>query len=94
MSDFISITNGDLDRVSGGGASWDAYVRSQRAAVAAPYKRVVCAAAGVKGGKQFATQVYGADNTTSGDMIRAAETLKGVCMGGTRLPEAAPQSPF
>lgn len=93
---MITIANEDLARVSGGAqpSTWDAYVRSQRQAVAPAYKNVVCTAAGVKGGKQFATEVYGADRTNSGDMIRAAQTLKEVCMGGARLPDAAPQSPF
>ena len=93
---MITIANEDLARVSGGAqpATWDAYVRSQRQAVAPAYKNVVCTAAGVKGGKQFATEVYGANRTNGADMIRAAETLKSVCMGGDRLPDAAPQAPF
>jgi hypothetical protein len=97
MQDFIAISVDELAHATGGaakGSSWDAYVNSQRAAVAPAYKQVVCAAAGVKGGPEFATQVYGKDRTTGGDMIRAAETLKGVCMGGARLPAAAPESPF
>jgi hypothetical protein len=88
------LTSIDLERVNGGGADWDAYVRRQRASVAAPYKNIVCAGAGVKGGREFATQVYGADRTTGADMVRAAEALKTVCMGGRRLPEQAPPTPF
>lgn len=88
----ISLT--DLATVTGGGNAWDSYVKSQRGSVAAPYKQVVCTTAGIKGGPQFANQVYGKDRTTGADMIRAAETLKGVCMGGSRLPEQAPESPF
>ncbi len=84
----------DLERVTGGGSAWDAYVRGQRKSVAGAYKNVVCTAAGVKGGREFATQVYGADRTTGADMVRAAETLKSVCMGGARLPEQAPATPF
>ncbi|HUS29868.1 MAG TPA: hypothetical protein VMZ53_15290 [Kofleriaceae bacterium] len=91
---FTSIPTDELAVVCGGGAAWDAYVKKQRAAVEPQYKTVVCTATGVKGGRQFATEVYGKDRTTSGDMIRAAETLKGVCMGGAHLPEQAPQSPF
>ena len=94
MHDFISISAAELGRVTGGGAAWDSYVKNQRAAVAPAYRSVVCAAAGVKGGSELATQVYGADRATNADKIRAAETIKGVCLGGTRLPEAAPQSPF
>jgi hypothetical protein len=96
MTNFESIDDITLARVNGGAAksAWDSYVSSQRAAVAAPYKTVVCTAAGVKGGPEFATQVYGADRTTTSDMIRAANTISGVCMGGSRLPEAAPPSPF
>jgi hypothetical protein len=85
----------DLGRIHGGAqTAWDKYVAGQRTAVAPAYKSVVCTAAGVKGGPEFATQVYGAARTTTGDKIRAAETIRGVCMGGARLPEAAPQSPF
>lgn len=87
----------DLDKlanVTGGGAAWDSYVKTQRKAVATPYKQVVCTTAGVRGGPEMATQVYGADRTTGSDMIRASETIKGICMGGTSLPEAAPASPF
>jgi hypothetical protein len=97
MNDFIAIPILELDRVSGGASkpqTWDAYVRSQRAAVAPAYKDVVCAATGVKGGPELATQVYGKDRTTGADMIRAAQTLKGVCLGGAHLPEQAPASPF
>lgn len=97
MHDFIAITADELARATGGAtrtSSWDAYVRSQRTAIAAPYKQVVCTTAGVKGGSELATQVYGKDSTTSADMIRAAETIKGVCMGGSQLPAAAPASPF
>ena len=90
-----SISTSDLARVSGGASqTWDSYVKGQRAAIAPAYKQVVCAGAGVKGGPEMATQVYGADRTTEGDKIRAAQTLKGICLGGSRLPEAAPQSPF
>jgi hypothetical protein len=96
MQDFIAIPVAELAHATGGAAktSWDAYVNNQRAVVAAPYKQVVCTAAGVKGGPELATQIYGKDRTTNGDMIRGAETLKGVCMGGSRLPAAAPESPF
>ena len=94
MDEFIAVQTIDLERVCGGGSSWDNYVRSQRAGVAAKYKQVVCSAAGVKGGRELATQVYGADRTTGSDMVRAAETLKSVCMGGARLPEQAPATPF
>jgi len=90
--DVISIS--DLALVVGGGTAWDSYVNSQRAKVAPSYRSVVCTAAGVKGGPEMATQTYGADRTTNADKIRAAETIKGVCLGGARLPEAAPQSPF
>jgi len=96
VQDFPILPTAALDRVCGGAqpSSWDAYVRSQRSAVAGPYKNVVCTAAGVKGGRELATQVYGKERTTGADMIRAAETLKSVCMGGSRLPEQAPPHPF
>ncbi len=88
----LSIT--ELAGACGGGASWDAYVKSQRGKVAPAYKQVVCTAAGVKGGDQLASGVYGADRTTDADRIRGAESIKGVCLGGSSLPAAAPQSPF
>ena len=93
---FEAIPSTELAGVAGGAqpSTWDAYVKSQRQAVSGHYKNVVCTAAGVKGGREFATQVYGKERTTGADMIRAAETLRGVCMGGSRLPEQAPQSPF
>lgn len=89
-----TISSTDLARVAGGGSSWDSYVKGKRSAVAPAYRQVVCTTAGVKGGREFATQVYGAERTTNADMIRGAETIKGVCMGGERLPSAAPASPF
>jgi hypothetical protein len=92
MTETISID--DLAHVCGGAAAWDAYVKEQRGAVAAPYKDIVCTGAGVKGGPQFAEQVYGANRTTGNDMVRAAKALRNVCIGGRRLPSAAPQTPF
>ncbi len=95
MQNFITITTSELETISGGAKSaWDSYVASQRTAIAPAYKSVVCTTAGIKGGPQLATQVYGADRTTGADMIRAAETVRGVCQGGAQLPSAAPASPF
>ncbi len=94
MQDFIAIPDDELARATGGAQTFDAYVKAQRAAIAQPYKQVVCTTAGVKGGPDFATQVYGKDRTTGADMVRAAETIKGVCLGGSQLPAAAPASPF
>lgn len=91
---FTTIDTNDLGAVTGGGSQWDAYVKSQRAAVAPAYRNVVCTTAGIKGGPTMAEGVYGADRADSSDKIRAAQTIRGVCMGGARLPEAAPQSPF
>ena len=48
--------------------AWDSYVKTRRSAVAPPYKQVVCTAAGVKGGPEFATQVYGKERTNGGDI--------------------------
>jgi hypothetical protein len=92
LNTFPSID--DLEHVCGGGAAWDAHVKSERSRVAGSYKDIVCAGAGVKGGPQLATQVYGSARTTGGDMVRAAKTLRTVCMGGSRLPEQAPPHPF
>lgn len=91
---FCSINSTDLAHVVGGGRTWDSYVKSQRRAIAPAYREVVCTTAGIKGGPTMATEVYGAKRTTQADRIRAAETIRGVCLGGDRLPEAAPQSPF
>lgn len=88
----LSIT--ELATACGGGKAWDAYVKNQRAQVAAPYKQVVCTAAAVKGGPQLAEGAYGADRTVDADRIRGAETIRGVCLGGSSLPAQAPQSPF
>lgn len=87
------ITN-QLDRVCGGGAQWDAYLKGQRTRIAPKYKEVVCAAAGIKGGPQMATEVYGPDRATESDKVRAAQTLRGICIGGDHLPAGAPASPF
>ena len=92
MIEPISID--DLARVCGGAAAWDAFVKDERASVAGDYKGIVCKGAGVKGGPPFATQVYGANRTTEKDKIRAAQALTNVCMGGRRLPAAAPPTPF
>ena len=94
QSNLPAISTVELAHVVGGGSSWDAFVKSERAAVATPYKQVVCTSAGIKGGPELATQVYGADRTNGGDMVRAAETIRGVCMGGSQLPAQAPKSPF
>jgi hypothetical protein len=91
---MLTIDEHLLASVTGGGAAWDAYVKTQRKAIARPYRQVVCTTAGIRGGPEMATQVYGADRTTGGDMIRASETLEGICTGGDRLPAQAPQSPF
>ena len=91
---ILAIAPHALRGVVGGGSAWDSFVKSQRTAVAPAYRNVVCTTAGIKGGPELATQVYGADRTTGGDKIRAAETIRGVCMGGSRLPDAAPPSPF
>jgi hypothetical protein len=93
---FVSIPTIALERVSGGAApaTYEEFVQSQRAAIAKPYKEVVCATTGVKGGPAFANQVYGKDRTTTFDMTRAAKTLRTVCSAGSRLPAQAPPSPF
>lgn len=96
ISTFVSLSSTDLSRVSGGegGASaFDAYADKERARVADPYKQIVCAGAGVKGGPDLAKGVYGAGASDT-DKIRAAETLRGYCLGGAHLPSAAPKTPF
>jgi len=96
INTFVSVSTTDLARVSGGegGASnFDAYADRERARVADPYKQIVCAGAGVKGGPDLAKGVYGA-GASDADKIRAAETLRGYCLGGAHLPSAAPKTPF
>lgn len=93
---LVSLSITDLAHVSGGegdASSFDAYTAKERARVADPYKQIVCAGAGVKGGPELAKGVYGA-NASDVDKIRAAETLRAYCLGGSQLPAAAPKSPF
>jgi hypothetical protein len=92
---FTSISTTDLSLVSGGqnAGTFDAFVESERAAVADPYKKIVCKGAGVKGGPDLAKGVYGA-NVGDTDKIRGAKMLDAYCQGGAQLPSAAPKSPF
>ena len=95
---FFSISITDLSLVSGGQAAaapntFDAFVEGERAAVADPYKKIVCKGAGVKGGPDLAKGVYAA-GATDADKIRGAKMLDAYCQGGAQLPSAAPKSPF
>ena len=89
-----TISSTELAAVAGGaGQSFDDYTSAQRAAVAAPYRQVVCTAAGVKGGPDLAKGMYGA-GASDADKIRAADVLNKYCQGGQTLPAQAPASPF
>lgn len=91
---FISLSSTELVTVAGGeGGTFDAFADRERARVSDQYKSIVCAGAGVKGGQELAKGVYG-PNASDTDKIRAAEVLKGYCMGGAQLPSAAPKTPF
>jgi hypothetical protein len=92
---FASVSTVELARVSGGEgpSAFDAFADRERARIADPYKQIVCTGAGVKGGPDLAKGVYG-PNASDADKIRAAETLKGYCLGGSHLPSAAPRTPF
>ncbi|HUS29866.1 MAG TPA: hypothetical protein VMZ53_15280 [Kofleriaceae bacterium] len=90
---FITLSSSDLNTVSGGEGGFDAFADRERARIAEPYKQIVCAGAGVKGGQELAKGVYG-PNATDTDKIRAAEVLKSYCLGGAQLPAAAPKTPF
>ena len=73
--------------------TFDEFANSERARVAEPYKQIVCAGAGIKGGPDLAKGVYGA-NTGDADKVRAAKMLQAYCQGGAQLPAAAPKTPF
>ena len=91
---FLSISITDLTLVSGGQSpTFDEFANGERARVAAPYKQIVCAGAGVKGGPDLAKGVYGA-SAPDADKIRAAKMLDAYCAGGAQLPSAAPKTPF
>ena len=94
MSAILTVV--ELSTVTGGQAassSFSEYTSGQRAKIAEPYRQVVCTTAGIKGGPDLATGVYGA-GASDADKIRAAETLNKYCLGGATLPAQAPKSPF
>ncbi len=98
MSNLSTVSFQDLGRIAGGQnasspSSFDAYANKERARIADPYKQIVCAGAGVKGAPDLAKGVYG-PGASDADKIRGAEMLKQYCLGGARLPAAAPKSPF
>jgi hypothetical protein len=92
---LVTISSIDLVTVAGGQAapSFSDFTNNQRAKIAEPYRQVVCTAAGIKGGPDLASGVYGAGASDT-DKIRAAETLNKYCLGGASLPAQAPKSPF
>lgn len=82
----------DLTRVCGGapaGPEWKAYEARQRAKATKALRGVACPLAGAMGGKQAATEVYGADRTTQDDMIRAGGMLENICWRASTLPNGA-----
>jgi len=88
-----TITSLDLTSVTGGAQSFQDYTADKRAQVADPYRQVVCTTAGIKGGPDLASGMYG-QGASDADKIRAAEVLNKYCMGGASLPAQAPRSPF
>jgi hypothetical protein len=93
MSTLLTISNLDLANVAGGEGTFGDYTANQRQKIADPYRQVVCTTAGIKGGPDLATGMYGA-GASDGDKIRAAEVLNKYCLGGAQLPAQAPKSPF
>lgn len=83
----------DLSSATGGAQTFQDYTADQRAKVADPYRQVVCTTAGIKGGPDLATGMYG-QGAADADKIRAAEVINKYCLGGASLPAQAPKSPF
>ena len=89
-----TISTTDLALVSGGNENaFETFANSERARIAEPYKQIVCAGAGIKGGPDLAKGIYGA-NVPDAEKVRAAKMLQTYCQGGAQLPAAAPKSPF
>ena len=94
MSNILTLSITDLSNVTGGaGQSFQDFTSEQRAKIADPYRQVVCTTAGIKGGPDLASGMYGAGASDS-DKIRAADVLNKYCQGGAQLPAQAPKSPF
>jgi hypothetical protein len=88
----LSLT--DLECVTGGAAqTYDQYAGGLKDSLKQQYKNLVCDGAGLKGGGELASQVYG-KGASDGDKIRASQLLTKYCQGGSKLPSAAPAFPF
>ncbi|HEX7701952.1 MAG TPA: hypothetical protein VF403_14550 [Kofleriaceae bacterium] len=86
----------ELSTVTGGAAastSYDQYASGLKDSLRTQYKGLVCDGAGLKGGTEFAGQVYG-KGASDGDKIRATQMITKYCNGGANLPAAAPAFPF
>lgn len=96
MSTILTISLSDLSSITGGagtGQSFGDFTNSERARISEPYRQVVCTTAGIKGGPDLATGIYGA-GASDADKIRAAGVINQYCQGGAQLPAAAPKAPF
>lgn len=90
----LSLT--DLEVITGGAGAaqtYDNFAGGLKDGLRADYKALVCKGAGLKGGTEFASQVYG-KNATDGDKIRASKMITSYCNDGSQLPAAAPAFPF
>jgi hypothetical protein len=87
----------ELTSVTGGAAaastSYDQFASGLKDSLRTQYKGLVCDGAGLKGGTEFASQVYG-KGASDGDKIRASQMITKYCNGGSQLPAAAPAFPF
>ncbi|MFT3691660.1 MAG: hypothetical protein QM831_00880 [Kofleriaceae bacterium] len=89
-----TLSNEELSLIAGGaGQSYDGFAKDLKNDLRADYKSLVCKGAGLKGGTELASQVYG-DKASDADKIRASEMLTKYCNGGANLPAAAPAFPF
>jgi hypothetical protein len=92
--DFVSITTTALQHVTGGETqSFDQFAGALKNEMRGQYHDFVCKGAGLKGGPEFASKMFGAA-TTDADKIRALKMVKGYCDGSSKLPAAAPAFPF
>jgi hypothetical protein len=90
---LASIAAADLVHVAGGaGQTFQDFTNSERDRVMPAYRNVVCTGAGVKGGEKLADGLW--NNATDAEKIAAANALRGLCLGNTRLPSQAPATPF
>jgi hypothetical protein len=94
---ILSLT--DLETVTGGATAastsspFSQFKGNLTDSLRGKYKDLVCGGAGLEGGEEFATKVYG-PNATSADRVRATQMITKFCNDGKNLPAAAPAFPF